>query len=35
MNGLDCVLFQVCKPPPAGVSGLLRADMMHGANNPE
>ncbi|CAH8382330.1 unnamed protein product [Eruca vesicaria subsp. sativa] len=34
-RALKGVFSEVCKPPPAGVSGLLRADMMHGANNPD
>ncbi|CAD5334562.1 unnamed protein product [Arabidopsis thaliana] len=34
-RALKGVFSEVCKPPPAGVSGLLRADMLHGANNPD
>ncbi|KAL1200139.1 Respiratory burst oxidase-like protein C [Cardamine amara subsp. amara] len=34
-RALKGVFSEVCKPPPAGQSGLLRADMMHGANNPD
>nr|BAC41837.1 putative respiratory burst oxidase protein [Arabidopsis thaliana] len=34
-RALKGVFSEVCKPPLAGVSGLLRADMLHGANNPD
>ncbi|XP_010536571.1 PREDICTED: respiratory burst oxidase homolog protein C [Tarenaya hassleriana] len=34
-RALKGVFSEVCRPPPAGVSGILRADMMHGANNPD
>ncbi|CAN8302342.1 unnamed protein product [Cochlearia groenlandica] len=34
-RALKGVFSEVCKPPAAGVSGLLRADMVHGANNPD
>ncbi|KAL6584620.1 hypothetical protein OROMI_003909 [Orobanche minor] len=31
---LKAVFSEVCQPPPSGKSGLLRADFLHGENNP-